>query len=114
MIEPFITGVYAGDTKNMSAKHSLKILWNLEQTHGSVLKVFLNQKALKKEKVHSFNFPNGLGQLVLAISNNLEEQIKLEKKVIGIVKKPNGFLIKTEKKKPFFVKKWFQPFLLMF
>ena len=98
LIEPFITGVYAGDTKNMSAKHSLKILWNLEQTHGSVLKGLFKSKSAKKEKVHSFNFPNGLGQLVLAISNNLEEQIKLEKKVIGIVKKPNSFLIKTEKR----------------
>ena len=104
LIEPFITGVYAGDTKNMSTKHSLKLLWNLEQTHGSVLKGLFKSKSAKKEKVHSFNFPSGLGQLVSAISNNLEEQIKLEKKVIEIVKKPNGFLIKTEKE-TFFCKK---------
>ena len=30
-IEPFLTGVYAGETDKMSAKHVLSKIWNLEQ-----------------------------------------------------------------------------------
>ena len=35
LVEPFITGIYAGNTREMSAKHNLKILWKLEQNMGA-------------------------------------------------------------------------------
>jgi oxygen-dependent protoporphyrinogen oxidase len=44
LIEPFVTGVYAGNTRKMSIQHSLKLLWELEQNHGGVIKGFLRRE----------------------------------------------------------------------
>ncbi len=92
-IEPFLTGVYAGDTKKMSAKHSLKLLWALEQTHGSIIKGFLKKE---KNKVNSFNFKGGLSSLITKVADLLKENIKLDYKVNKIEKINNGYKILSD------------------
>ncbi len=92
-IEPFLTGVYAGDTKKMSAKHSLKLLWSLEQTYGSVIKGFLKRK---KNKVNSFNFKGGLSSLITKVADQLKENIRLNYKVNKIEKTNNGYKILSD------------------
>ena len=92
-IEPFLTGVYAGDTKKMSAKHSLKLLWALEQTHGSIIKGFLKKE---KNKVNSFNFKGGLSSLITKVADLLKENIKLDYKVNKIEKTNNGYKILSD------------------
>ena len=82
LIEPFLTGVYAGNTKNMSAKHCLKLLWNLEQNYGSIIRGLMKSKNVPKD---SFYFPNGLKQLISSIKKPLENNIKLGHKVIQII-----------------------------
>ena len=93
LIEPFITGVYAGNTKKMSAKHTLKLLWKLEQSHGSVIKGVLKSKKDKKSKINSFNFPKGLSQLTSKIALSVESKLILNFKVQQIMKSDNGYEI---------------------
>jgi oxygen-dependent protoporphyrinogen oxidase len=93
LIEPFLTGIYAGDTKKMSAKHSLKLLWSLEQTYGSVIKGFLKRK---NNKVNSFNFSNGLSELTEKIVELLEENIRYNYKVNKIQKINDGYKILSD------------------
>jgi oxygen-dependent protoporphyrinogen oxidase len=58
LIEPFLNGIYAGDTKKMSVKFVLKKVWRMEQSNGSILKsLFLNKTNYQPK---SFNFKNGL------------------------------------------------------
>ena len=45
--------IYAGNTKKMSAKHTLKLLWKLEQSHGSIIRGILKSKKDKKSKINS-------------------------------------------------------------
>ena len=101
LIEPFITGIYAGNTKKMSARHTLKMLWKLEQTHGSVIKGLLKSKRTKKNKINSFNFPKGLSQLISKITKSMGSKLILNFKVQQIIKHENGYEIIGESGKIF-------------
>ena len=101
LIEPFITGIYAGNTKKMSARHTLKMLWKLEQTHGSVIKGLLKSKSTKKNKINSFNFPKGLSQLISKITKSMGSKLILNFKVQQIIKNENGYEIIGESGKIF-------------
>ena len=90
LIEPFLTGVYAGDTKKMSAKDSLKLLWKLEQKYGSVIRGLINEKSSPKE---AFSLPNGLFELIEKISHPIKEKIKLDSRVDKIIKHDSGYEI---------------------
>lgn len=46
-LQPFVSGIYAGDPEKLSARHAFPKLWELERTHGSFLK---GQKALAKSR----------------------------------------------------------------
>lgn len=37
-LNPFVSGVYAGNPAKLSARHAFPVLWNLEQIHGSLLR----------------------------------------------------------------------------
>jgi oxygen-dependent protoporphyrinogen oxidase len=46
-LNPFVGGVYAGNPAKLSARHSFPKLWELEQSHGSIIR---GQIALAKER----------------------------------------------------------------
>lgn len=37
-IQPFVSGIYAGDPEQLSTRHAFPKLWDLEETHGSLLR----------------------------------------------------------------------------
>ena len=90
LIEPVLSGIYAGNTKEMSSKHSLKFLWDLEQSYGSIIKGLIKIKK-NKNKSKAFNFPLGLSQLIKAMENSFNSKIKLNSCVSKIIKKDNGY-----------------------
>lgn len=98
-ILPFVTGIYAGDPEKMSVKHALKLLWELEQEHGSVFKGFIKkQKQQSKDglpKIKMFSFPKGLGQLCDSIAKNLGEKLHLNSSVSAIKKTKEGYEIQA-------------------
>ena len=60
----------------MSAKHTLKLLWEAEQEYGSVIKGIIKKERKAKSKI--FNLPNGLSQLTNAIAHQLHSHIQLD------------------------------------
>lgn len=46
-LNPFVSGIYAGDPDKLSARHAFPRLWSLEETHGSLLR---GQAALGKAR----------------------------------------------------------------
>ena len=77
----------------MSAEHTLKLLFKLEQSHGSIIKGVLKSKKNKKSKINSFNFPKGLSQLTTKIAESMEDKLVLNYKVEQIIKSENGYEI---------------------
>tara|TARA_B100001250_G_scaffold306451_1_gene268349 strand:+ start:8837 stop:10168 length:1332 start_codon:yes stop_codon:yes gene_type:complete len=91
-IEPILTGVYAGNTREMSMKHVLKKVWEMEQKDRSIILSFI-KNSYKKNNLKSFNFKNGLTQLIYSIENKIEDKIRLNSNVTKIEKLKNGFKI---------------------
>ena len=87
LIVPFLNGIYAGDTKKMSIKFVLKKVWEMEQKNGSVLKsIFLNKTNYQPK---SFNFRNGLSDLLDCFKEELDKNTFLSTKVTNLTKKNN-------------------------
>jgi len=73
-LDPFVSGVYAGDPARLSARHAFPRLWEFEQKHGSILR---GQMAAAKAR-HSrgaaapaggiFSFRDGLQTLTDALA----------------------------------------------
>jgi len=92
-VEPFITGIYSGNAEKMSAKHTLKMIWEAEQKHGSVIKGLLKQKKSKTSKAQMFNFPNGLSELVDKMTQLLGDKVHYNTEIKNIVKVDGGYQI---------------------
>ena len=67
----------------MSAKHTLKLLWEAEQEYGSVIRMIKERKT----KAKMFNLPNGLSQLTNAIAQQLNSHIQLDCQIKKIKRK---------------------------
>ena len=91
-VEPFLTGIYAGETNKMSTKHVLNKIWNMEQKSGSIIIDTLKRKK-KLNKSRSFNFKNGLIDFVLAINKNISNKVILKSEVTSVKKIKKGYEI---------------------
>lgn len=98
-ILPFVTGIYAGNPEQMSIQHALKLLWDMEQEHGSVFKGFIHKQkqgaktGLPKTKM--FTLPKGLGQLCETIAENIGDKLRLNSPVTTIKKITDSYQIQT-------------------
>ena len=63
-----LKGVYAGNTREMSAKYSLKNLWKLQLSYRSLIIGFLFSKKNKKSEI--IYFKNGFNQLIDQLETN--------------------------------------------
>jgi oxygen-dependent protoporphyrinogen oxidase len=96
---PFVTGIYAGNPEQISVQHALKILWELEQKHGSVFKGFIQKQKKQFEeelpKIKMFTLPKGLGQLTNVIAKNIGDKLHLNSLVTTIEKTAEGYQIQA-------------------
>ncbi|KAL1341285.1 hypothetical protein HN51_027768 [Arachis hypogaea] len=104
LIEPFCSGVYAGDPSKLSMKAAFGKVWRLEQNGGSIIggtfKAIQERKSTSKpprdprlptpkgQTVGSFR--KGLTMLPEAISAKLGNKVKLSWKLLGISKLDSG------------------------
>jgi len=88
-MNPFMTGVYAGDINRLSAKWALPKLWKLEQKYGSLIKgsfqkMLENRKEGKRFKTKIISFKHGMAQLPKHLSYLMKDDINLNCKVLSI------------------------------
>lgn len=74
-LNPFVSGVYAGDPKKLSARYAFPKLWELEQLHGSLLRA---QRATARARQARgdpepsiLSFAQGLQTLPFALASHL-------------------------------------------
>jgi oxygen-dependent protoporphyrinogen oxidase len=78
-LDPFVSGVYAGDAEKLSARHAFPELWAMEQQHGSLLRA---QAAAARERRDQgrpppqiFSFTDGLAALPGALAAALPSDV---------------------------------------
>lgn len=78
-IDPFVTGVFAGDPYRLSLKSSFPKMYTLEQEYGSLVKGALFGRKNKREpkrKMRLFSFKEGLETMPAAIADVLGDRLK--------------------------------------
>ena len=74
-LNPFVTGVYAGNPQKLSARYAFPKLWELEKTHGSLLRgqnaVAAARRARGEPKPGIISFAQGLQTLPRALAARL-------------------------------------------
>ncbi len=87
-VQPFVSGIYAGDAERLSVRYAFPKLWEMEQRYGSLLKAFLKEKRVAP-KGELISFKGGLSSLteVLALKSS-EKQLNC--KVLSIERTQMG------------------------
>jgi protoporphyrinogen/coproporphyrinogen III oxidase len=75
-MDPFVSGIYAGNPDKLSARYSFPALWQLERTHGSLLRGLRAQAAERRAAGKGgqppiISFPRGLQTLPDTIAAKL-------------------------------------------
>lgn len=93
LLDPFVSGIYAGDMHRLSIKSCFPLLWRWEAQQGSLLKGALCQSKRPSsqsrfvsewEKRSIFSFKNGMETLTLALAEHLADFIRLNSEVKSI------------------------------
>lgn len=99
LIDPFISGVYAGDITQLSLPAIFPRLWQWEQEHGSLFRGAMASRKGKKSKtrMRMLNFKGGMQTLTDTLVKALPAtSLRLNTKVLQVQKTENGFTLNLE------------------
>lgn len=104
LVDPFVSGVYAGDPEETSMRAAFPLLWEAEQQSGSVVlgMIAAGRKSPKPkgERPRSvmFNFPNGLVTWPQAIARALgTEHVWLNTRAVGLQPADDGWFLTVDR-----------------
>ena len=86
IIEPFLNGIYAGNTKKMSFKHALPKLWKINSLYYGFIDYFLRKNKKKNNNNNPIYFKEGFSTLINKIKNSLNDEIHTNFKVKKVSK----------------------------
>ena len=102
-VDPFISGIYAGDPEKLITRFALPKLYNLEQNYGSFIRGAMQKKKEPKTELEKratkkvFSVKGGLQNLIHSLSQGISlENIFFNGRQTEIKNIDHGFLIKTE------------------
>lgn len=90
-IDPFVSGVFAGDPYKLSVKSAFPKLYRLEELYGGLVKGMIKGARERKKRAEEskqsakmFSFINGMQSFPMAIAKKLEGKILFESRVKSI------------------------------
>jgi protoporphyrinogen/coproporphyrinogen III oxidase len=95
---PFIAGIFAGDPEQLSARHALPRLHDLEHTHGSVVKA-LGQMMRARDQADAvgtaglISFAGGLQEIPDALARELRSEVRFKAPVTQLRRGPKGWTV---------------------
>ncbi len=96
-INPFVSGVYAGDPAKLSTYHAFPKLYALEQEYGSLITGAIRGAKKRKKRAATaskdarmFTFREGMEVLPKMLAKNLGGAIRLEHPIAGISRLESG------------------------
>ncbi|MBF0462731.1 MAG: protoporphyrinogen oxidase [Magnetococcales bacterium] len=95
VVEPFVSGVYAGDPEQLSVQAAVAKIYALERDHGSLLRGAWHQGRMLKgaglPKGRMISFDRGMGVLPTTIAQQLAPgTVQTRFKVTGLTPLPDG------------------------
>lgn len=99
-INPFVSGVFAGDPENLSVKSAFPKLYRLEEVYGGLFKGMIKGAKERKRRAEKskqsaamFSFRNGMSVLPKKLADYLKDEILLNHSTKKITKNENDFSI---------------------
>jgi oxygen-dependent protoporphyrinogen oxidase len=100
-VDPFVSGVYAGDPERLSVQATFPKLAALERYHGGLIRGAIagirKPRAPRPRQRGIYSFREGLGQLPSAISARLAELLWCNTRVTGLTRRRDGFSVEVER-----------------
>ncbi|MEY2341260.1 protoporphyrinogen oxidase [Acidithiobacillus sp. IBUN Pt1247-S3] len=94
MVDPFVSGVFAGDPERLSLSASLPRLAQMEQEHGSLMLAGLRRKR-PAVKSRLLSFPGGMQALPRACAAKLGDKLRCNSAVTAIAPTANGWQVES-------------------
>lgn len=94
-VNPFVSGIFAGDPKRLSMKHTFSSLWKMEQNYGSLLKGMMNrEKSDDKPESALLSFVDGNQTLPKTLTNSLSNAVKTSSTITSVESSNENWTIK--------------------
>lgn len=101
VVDPFVSGVSAGDPYQLSVKSAFPKLYALEEKYGSLVKGFIRgakeRKArgeASKQSARMFSFKNGMQALPAALAGKLGSKVRYNCTVTRVERDQDGYTIR--------------------
>lgn len=97
-LDPFVSGIYAGDPHNLSMRVAFPKLFEMERDYGSLVVAAFRRKGEKADAdfPRTFSFHGGLQALISALADKVGDDVKLSSPVSEIGQTGERYIINGE------------------
>ena len=95
LLDPFVSGVYAGDAAEISLRYGFPQIYQWEQEYGSLVKAMLKTKMPKAQLT---SWEGGMGSLIEALTKEHQENILCDDEVHTLTYNNSVFTLRTKNK----------------
>jgi oxygen-dependent protoporphyrinogen oxidase len=105
VLDPFVSGVFAGNAHKISAQAAFHRVWLMEKDHGSLFKgMFARAKARKADRAEGkfvagnemISFCDGMSSLTEGLAKHLTSEITMQRQVTDLQKTESGWKVTCE------------------